>query len=46
MTARRESFGTMVAPALTLDRFGWGEDAAEGITLPAADGTVIDLEDA
>ena len=36
----------MVAPALALDRFGWGEDAAEGMTMTAADGIVIDLEDA
>jgi hypothetical protein len=35
----------IVDPSLTLDRFGWDEDDAEGLTLTRADGTVIPLGD-
>lgn len=36
----------IVDPGITLDRFGWEEDAAEGMTLRKPDGTVIPLGDA
>jgi hypothetical protein len=31
----------LVNPSITLDRFGYDEDAAAGVTLTRADGTVI-----
>lgn len=36
----------MADPGITLDRFGWDEDAAEGMPLTQADGTVIPLDEA
>jgi hypothetical protein len=35
----------MADPGLTLDRFGWDEDDAEGMTLTQAGGTVLPLAD-
>jgi hypothetical protein len=32
-------------PGITLDRFGWDEDDAEGMTWTAPDGTRLDLEE-
>jgi len=36
----------MVDPSITLDRFGWDEDAAEGMTITHPDGSVEPLGDA
>jgi hypothetical protein len=42
---RRDGRCVMLYPRRTLDRFGWDEDATEGMTLTRADGTVIHLGD-
>jgi hypothetical protein len=41
---RRDGRYVMVDPGITLDRFGWDEDDAEGLTWRRADGTRIDLD--
>jgi hypothetical protein len=38
---RQDGRDVLVDPGLTLDRFGWDEDAAEGMTLRTPDDTVI-----
>jgi hypothetical protein len=42
---RRDGHYVMLDPSITLDRFGWDEDDAEGLTLTAPDGTEPPLED-
>jgi hypothetical protein len=43
---RKDGRYVMLDPGITLDRFGWTEEDAEGLTWRRADGTIIDLEDA
>jgi len=38
---RKDGHDVLVNPSITLDRFGYDEDAAAGVTLTRADGTVI-----
>jgi hypothetical protein len=38
---RQDGRYVMVDPGITLDRFGWDEDAAEGMTLRTPEGTII-----
>ena len=38
---RKDGHYVLVNPSITLDRFGYDEDAAAGVTLTRADGTVI-----
>jgi hypothetical protein len=42
---RRGGHYVMLDPWITLNRFGWDEEDAEGMTLTTADGTVIPLGD-
>jgi hypothetical protein len=42
---RERSRNALVDPGITLDRFGWDTDEAEGMTLTQPDGTRIPLED-
>jgi hypothetical protein len=41
---RRDGYYIMEDPSITLDRFGWDEDAGEGMTWRRADGTIIDMD--
>jgi hypothetical protein len=43
---RRDGRYVLEDPGLTLDRFGWDEDDAEGLTLTTVDGEVIPLGEA
>ena len=38
---RKDGHDVVVNPSITLDCFGYDEDAAAGVTLTRADGTVI-----
>ena len=42
---RKDGHYVLVDLSITLDRFGWDEDVAAGMTLTRADGTVIPLGD-
>jgi len=42
---RQDGRYVMVDPGITLDRFGWDEEDAEGMTLTQADGTIIPLDE-
>jgi len=43
---RREGRYVLEDPGITLDRFGWDEEAEEGMTHRRADGTLVDDEEA
>lgn len=43
---RRNGRYVLEDPGITLDRFGWDEEAAEGMTLRYPDGTLVEEEDA
>jgi hypothetical protein len=42
---RRGGYYVMVDPSITLDRFGWTEEDAEGLTLTGPDGEPLDDEE-
>jgi hypothetical protein len=42
---RRDGRYVMLDPSITLNRFGWTEEDAEGLTWTRPDGTVLDPEE-